>query len=129
LHLVERFAEMANDVELVEQDRGLWGVLQRRVTERFPHVHHRQANPFGSFIPEETVELIHARLAAVGTAEPDWLMLLQVAHHDAVLVTLAHRDLVDADHLRARLAGLGQLLAHVLHLEPLDRVPVQRSPM
>src|SRR5215475_13974417 len=39
-HLVERLAEMAHDVKLVEQDRGLWRFILRGVAERLPHVHH-----------------------------------------------------------------------------------------
>ena len=123
--LVERLAEMSEDVELVEQDGRLRRVAVGGGAKRFPHIHHRQADPLGRLLAEECVELIHARLAAIRATEPDRPMLLQVAHHDAVLVPLAHRDLVDADHLGACLAGSLQLLAHVLFLQPLDRVPVQ----
>src|ERR1022692_3846966 len=64
-------------------------------------------------------------LASLRSTEPDGAVLFQIAHHDAVVVSLAHRDLVDADHLGPRFARTLQLLAHVLLLEPLDRVPVQ----
>jgi hypothetical protein len=37
-HLVECLAEMAHDVKLVEQDRGLWRLILRDVAERLPHV-------------------------------------------------------------------------------------------
>src|SRR6266481_3996141 len=39
-HLIEGFAQVANDVELVEQDRGLRGVGVGGVAKRLPHVHH-----------------------------------------------------------------------------------------
>jgi len=103
----------------------LWGVLSGGVTERLPHVHYRQTELFGRLFPEKAIKLIHARFAPVFAAEPDGSVLLQVADHDAIVVPLAHRDLVDADHLGPGLAGALQLLTHVLHLEPLDRVPVQ----
>ena len=97
-HLVERLAEVAQDVELVEQDGRLRGVLGGRVAERLPHVHHRQANAFGPWLfPQKAIKLVHARLAAIRPAEPDRPVLLQVADHDAIVVALAHRDLVDAD--------------------------------
>src|SRR3990172_502733 len=37
--LVERVAEMAHDVELVENDSRLWSVALERGAERLPHVH------------------------------------------------------------------------------------------
>ena len=40
-------------------------------------------------------------------------------------MALADRDLVDADHHPCRRSSLGQLSAHVLLVELLDRVPVQ----
>ena len=52
----------------------------------------------------------------------------EVADHDPVGVTLADRNLVDADHLRAGRARARELGFHVLHLQRLDRVPVQRAP-
>jgi hypothetical protein len=60
-------------------------------------------------------------------AEPDGAAPLQVADHDAVLVPLGDGDLVDADHLGSGQAGLGELLPHVLLVQPLDRVPVQEQ--
>ena len=58
-------------------------------------------------------------------AKPDRPATNQVTHHDAVGVTLADRDLVDADGLGSGSACLGQLRRHVLLLKPLDRVPVE----
>ena len=100
-HLVERLAQVAHDVELVEQDRRLRRVRRGRVAKRLPHVHHRQANALGLLRAQPVVELRHARLRAVLAAEPDRAPANQVAHHDAVGVALADRDLVDADRLRS----------------------------
>ena len=47
------------------------------------------------------------------------------AHHDPVGVALADRELIDPDHLGPRRSGSPQLLAHVLLLELLDRVPCE----
>src|ERR1035438_365521 len=58
-HLIERLPEMANDMELVEQNRRLRGVLSGRVAKRLPHVHHRQADPFGGLFAEKPIKLIH----------------------------------------------------------------------
>src|SRR6202008_1166601 len=48
----------------------------------------------------------------------------QVAHNNAVRLSFANRNLVDADDLRPGRAEALQLRPHVLHLEVLDRVPV-----
>ena len=126
-HRVQRLAEMAQHMELVEQDGCLRRVLrlQGRVAERLPHVHHRQPDSLASRRAQQLVELVHARLGAVFAAKPDRPPLLQVADHDSVSVPLADRDLVDADHLRRWLARSAQLLAHVFLLESLDRLPAQ----
>src|SRR5215207_5198429 len=118
---------MAHDMELVEQNRGLRRMRIGRQAERFPHVHDGKANARALPLAKPGVEPAHARLRAVLAAEPDRPAAHQVADHDPVGVTLADRDLVDPNHLwtgrpRARELGL-----HVLHLQRLDRVPVQRQ--
>ena len=95
------------------------------VAKRLPHVHHRQANAPALLLAQPVVELRHARLRAVLAAEPDRAPANQVAHHDAVGVALADRDLVDADRLGSWRARLGQLRPHVLLLQLLDRLPVK----
>src|SRR5882672_5312203 len=89
-YLVERLAQMPQDVKLVEQNSCLWRVAVRGVAKRLPHIHHGQAQLASLGFAEKSVELIHARLAAIGSAEPDRAMFLQVADHDAIVVTLAH---------------------------------------
>ena len=123
--LVERLAEVAQHVELVEQDGGLRGIRVRGVAKRLPHVHDGEANAFGLLFPEKSIELVHARFAAVLAAEPDRPAPFQIADHDPVGVALADRDLIDANDLRPRGTCTPDLLAHVLHLQSLDRLPVQ----
>ena len=124
-HLVERIAQMAHDVELVVQDRCLRGTRLRHVEKRLPHVHYRQANAPGLLLAQPVVEQRHARLFAVRSAEPDGALSDQVAHHDAVGLPLANRDLVDTDGFGSGRAHTGQLCPHVLLLQILDCVPVK----
>jgi len=42
-------------------------------------------------------------------------------------MTFTDRNLVDADHPRSRRAGTLELGFHILHVQRLDRVPVQRQ--
>src|SRR6267154_5981000 len=118
---------MAHDVELVEQNRGLRRMRLRRQAERFPHVHHGKAKARALPRAKPGVEGAHARLRAVLTAEPDRPPANEVADHDAVGVTFANRNLVDADHPRCWGARARQLGLHVLHLQRLDRVPIERQ--
>src|SRR5262249_28675131 len=70
-------------------------------------------------------ELVHARLGAVFSAEPDRASPLQVADHDAIPVTLADGDLVDANHPRGGTAGPAELFPHGLLVQFLDGLPVE----
>src|SRR6202051_258378 len=124
-HLVECLAEMAHDVELVEQDRLLRRFVLRDVAERLPHVHHGVLDFAALFEPQPVVERRHAGLGAILAAEPDRPLSNQVAHHDAIAVALADRDLVDADRAGTRRARTFELSPHVLLLQRLDRVPVE----
>src|SRR5262249_13732484 len=128
-HLFQRFPQVAEDVELVVEDRGLRGIplLGGGGAERLPHVHNRQTDfaAFGGAQPGE--ELVQALLGAVLAAEPDGPAPVQVADHDAVLVALADADLVDADHPGSGVAGPAELFAHVLLVQLLDGVPVEEE--
>lgn len=101
------------------------GVAVRRVAERLPHVHHRQTDAPRLLRAEEAVELVQARLRSISAAEPDRPLAHEVADDDARRVALADRDLVDAEGLRRRRADAAQLLAHVVFVEFLDRLPVK----
>ena len=116
---------MRHDVELVEQDCRLRRMRKGRVAEGLPHIHHRQPNLSTFLLAKRIKEHRHARLGAVTAAEPDRATANQAAHHNAVGMTFADRDLVDADRLGAGRARFHQLGAHVLLLQRLDRVPVQ----
>ena len=123
--LVERLAQVAHDMELVEQDSRLGRFLVGDIAKRFPHIHHRQANAFCLVFPEPIVKLAHTGLGAVLATEPDRSTPDQIADHDAVGMPLADRDLVDADGLGTRRAGTFKLRPHVLLLQRLHRVPVE----
>ena len=94
-------------------------------TKRLPHVHHRQTDALAFLVSQPGEELAHAGLGAVLAAEPDGTASDQIADHDTVGVALAHRDLVDADHLGGGYPRAGELRAHVLLVQLLDTVPVQ----
>lgn len=123
--LVHCFAQMPQHMELVEQDGGLRGIAMRRGTECLPHVHHRQADLLALGDPQPVEKLIQIRLAASVATEPDRSVSKQVAHHDAIGVPLADRDLVDADDLWRWRPQPSHLLLHVLHFKRLDRLPIQ----
>ena len=126
-NLVERRAQMTQHVKLVEDDPGLRCVaaLERRVPERLPHVHHRQANLPAFLGAEPAKELIHASFGAVFPTEPDRPLALQIADDDPVGMPRSDRDLIDADDRGGRRSGLPQLLGHVLLVEVFDRFPRQ----
>jgi hypothetical protein len=106
-YAIERFAQMTHDVELVEQDRGLRRLVPGDVAERLPHVHHGKPDLAALFEPQPGIELRHAGLGAVLAAEPDRPLADEVADHDAVAVTPADGDFVDADRPGPRRAGAG----------------------
>ena len=96
-HGVERLAQVAHDVELVEQDRRLRYSRLRNGAERPPHVHHGEPDFAALLAPQPVIERRHAGLGAIRAAEPDRPLANEVADHDAVAVAFPDRDLVDAD--------------------------------
>jgi len=80
---------------------------------------------FGLLFPEKSIELVHARFRAILATEPDRAAADQIAHDDPVGMTLADRDLVDADRLWSRSTDALELRTHVLLVEFLDRVPIE----
>src|SRR5271166_573355 len=97
---------MAQNVKFVVDDLSLRSManLERRVAEWLPHVHHCQADLPAFFGAEPAKEQIYALLGAVFAPEPNGPFALQVADDDAVAMTWADSDFVDADHLGGRLA-------------------------
>src|SRR5579863_6011949 len=116
---------MAHDVELVEQDRRLRRFVLRDVAEWLPHVHYDEPDFAALLGPQPVVERRHAGLGTILAAEPDWPLAHQVADHDTIAVALADRDLVDADRSRTWCTGAVELGPHILHLQRLDRIPVE----
>src|SRR5665213_2583704 len=127
--LVDRLAQVSQDVKLVEKNRGLRSVggLGGRGAKRLPHVHHRQADFLALRRAEPGEETVHVRFGPTGAAKPDWTHPRQVADHDAVVVPFADRYLVDSDDLRRRRSDSPQLFLHILHFQSLDGLPVQVS--
>src|SRR4249919_2948634 len=64
-------------------------------------------------------------LASERSLPPNRPAAQQIAHYDPIGVTLADRNLVNANHPRCGRAGTLELGLHVLLVERLDRVPVQ----
>src|SRR4030066_264758 len=122
---IDRLTQVVDDVKLVIENRRPRGMPGGGIMKCLPHVHHGQADLFGLLFPEKSVELIHALLRAIFPTEPDRAALLQIADHDTVVVPLANRDLVDADHFGVGRARAFELPAHVLFVELLRRVPAQ----
>ena len=97
----------------------------RAIAERLPHVHDREPDLAALFGAEPGIELGHAGFGAILAAEPDRPPAMKIADHNPVGVPLADRDFINADRLGRRRARPGDLRAHVLHLQRLDRVPVE----
>ena len=66
------------------------------------------------------------RLRAIFSPEPDRAPPIEIAHNDTVRLALSDRDLVNANDLGPGLTSAFDLLAHVLHLERLDRSPIEK---
>ena len=96
-----------------------------RVPKGLPHVHDRQSDSFALLRPQPRKEEIQTRLRTVFPAKPDGPAPHQIAHHNAVIVTFANRNLVDSNHLRPRGPNPPELLPHILLLQGLDRLPIQ----
>ena len=124
-HLVERIAQVTHDVKLVEQDRRLRCTRRGGLAKRLPPVHHRQPNSLGLLLAQPVIERVHAGLRTILAAKPDRSASNQVAHHDAVGMSLPDRNLVDTDRLRPRRAGAHPLDLQVFLVECLDGAPMQ----
>ena len=109
---------------LFEQNRCLRRGFIGGIAKRLPHVHHGQADA-PVLLAKPLIELGHAGFRAVLAAEPDRPQTNEIADHDPIIMALADRHLVDTDHRRPWRSGLGELRAHILLVEFLDRVPVQ----
>src|SRR5438876_10425632 len=71
--------------------------------------------------------MISGPMPAGSPMVPDRPTANKVTDHDPVAVAFADRNLVNPDHLRTRRAHALELSFHVLLVQRLDRVPVQRQ--
>jgi hypothetical protein len=124
-HLIEGVAQVANDMELVEQDGSLWCMSNGSVAKRLPHVHHGEPYAPALLVAKLLITLGHTRFRAIVGAEPGRPSANEVADHDPIRVTIADGDFVDTDHGRPRRFRLGQLGAHVLLVQILHRMPAE----
>lgn len=105
--------------------RAFGGVLRERVAEGLPHVHRGELDDRALLRAQHGKEDVQVGLGASPAAHPDRPAALEVAHHHAVVVTLADGDLVDADGPRRGKPGLRDLLLHVDLVEILHRAVVK----
>src|ERR1700688_5109979 len=107
---------MTQHMKLVVDDQGLRGnsSLEGRSAEWPPHIHDGQTDFAGFFVAKPGKEGVHTRLGAIGAAKPDGPPTDQIAHYDAIDVTLADGNLVDANGPGGRLTGPLKLFGHVL---------------
>jgi len=123
--LVERVAEVAHDVERVEDDTCVWCMAFERGTKGLPHVHRGELNARRFFHTQRSKEEVHVGFGAAFAADPDGPPAVEVAHDDAVLVPLPDGDLVHADRPRCGQAGAGDLPLHVERVEVFDGTVVE----
>jgi hypothetical protein len=88
-------------------------------------IHDGQADFPGFLGPQPHEELVEAGFRTVLAAEPNRPSSDEIAHHDAVLLALAHGDFVDANDFGIGSRGAAKLLAHVQLVEFLDGLPIQ----
>ncbi len=99
--------------------------LKGGLAERFPHVHDGQADSPALLWTEPGEELVQAGFGTILATKPDSASSLQVADHDAILMTLGDGDFIDADDTRRGTTGSAELLPHVLLVQFLDSMPVE----
>jgi hypothetical protein len=126
---VEGVAQVANDMELLKQNRGLRGVRAGGVAKRLPHVHHDEPVASGISVRQAIDRLGRAGFRAIGANEPDGTFTNKIADHDRVVVGTADRDFVDFDRHRRMRPHLFQLGAHVLLVRFLYGVSIQLAAM
>ena len=113
-HLVQRFAEVAHDVELVEQDGGFRRLVPRHVTERLPHVHDGELD-FAALFVFSLVLLKAKHYLRIGRFCPFFCQQNTQPHP------------LSTPPIRSAAASYSQAAAHA-QLGPESRVPVPRAP-
>jgi hypothetical protein len=109
-HRIHRLVQVTKHMKPVVQDRRPGSPRLGHGAEWLPHVHQLLPDPPAPGLPDEVIEQGHAFGRPVDAAERDRLLALEVADWDAIDMTLARRELVDADDARPRLPGSGHLL-------------------
>jgi hypothetical protein len=124
-NLVERVAEVAHDVELVEDHARLGCMAPERGATGLPPVHGGELDARRFLGTQRGKEAVHGGFGAALAADPDGPPAVEVANDDAVLVSLPDGDLVHADRPRCGQAGAGDLPLHVDRVEVFDRAVVE----
>ena len=126
-NLVEGVRQVPQNMELVEDDFGLGGVVRQRVPKRLPHVHDRQAQravPPGPHGVEKPVHVLFG--SAQLLTHPDRSVLVEVGDHDGVPLPFLDRDFIDADGPQALLWHmLGPEIPHVADIHAPDLIPTE----
>jgi hypothetical protein len=114
---VARVAEVAHDVELVEDDACLWGMAHQRGAKGLPPVHCGELDACRLWGTQRGKKEVPVGFGAALAAAPDWPSSVEVADDDAVVVPLPDGDLIHPDRPRRGQAGAGNLL---LPVEPIE---------
>jgi len=120
---VDDFGVIADDMELVEDHRGLRGTGLDGGNIRIPHVdgngHDALSNPLPDFVEE-------AFQGCLATAFPDPYDpgALQIQHQGQVFMVLLVGDFIDGQETQAGVVGVGEGSLQSSLIDLLDRLPV-----
>jgi len=113
----ERLAEVAHDVERVEEDTRLWRMAPKRGAKGLPPVPCSEWDACRLVGTQRGKDEVHVGLGAALAADPDGPPAVEVADTDAVVVALPDGDLVHPDRPRCGQAGTIYLLQQVDRVE------------
>ena len=116
---------MAHDMKFIEDDPGIWGVLQYRVPEWLPHVHGSQFDVSALFLAQCFEKQINVSLFATLTTNPDRTSPIQITDNDPVVMSFAYGDLINADGPGCWQSRQVYLLLHVEFVEIFHCTVVQ----
>ena len=124
-HGVQRFTQVAENMEFIVQDRGVRHMRARRGLKWFPHVHYHKFDLGTFFRPQPLVEPVHALFGTVRAVEPDRTFLLKVRDHDVIGMAFMPGEFINAQDCRRRFVSEGLFCPHILLVRFLDRFPVK----
>jgi len=116
---------MTFDMKLILKNSRPRCMLFHRFSEGFPHIHNRQLDFAGLFIPQFLKKQGQTCFRSVFTTEPNRPFPQKITNHNPAGMALSDKDFINADHLGAGHTHPPQLLPHVLLFQRLDRLPVQ----